>query len=496
MSEADRTTSEDVPGLSAGTSSASVCAPDAPTITPPPGSPPSIFVAIPTTGGPLRIVSLRPSEKTIILVEGDFRPLPQSAAFARLCETVRPLSQAVTGWELTIDGRIDDGESWNLPVVVAFDILARGYGLASDPRAADGAVFTTGAVLHSGDDSVVISPADYHLHRKWRLIEERWPGLAKRLDLIPPAPDREAFTTDRGSPGPHGERSRELDGTVTCMAVDDLFHVANALDRWLISGFTTSESARRSPNIGTATDRSSTLGDGVDQFGGPADADVVSDVEVGSIDGTFGSRRTLIVGFLVSIVLGSTMAYAVLDNIRVVYRGAWTEPLAGLPPKKEVEKPPPPPLVETTANRTAPFGHGSPANVRVSAFGSTSGKCSDLIYQSTIPKETPLTIIDDEVVVPADISDICGLYVFAPDYHVDMSTTGNTSKYKPLTLTEEDGFKFIFRQNTNLEHVTITLNRKKKDNTLYENTYNVKLNIKMQNDNNSYRLKQNEMKQK
>ena len=155
----------------------------------------AVLVVVPTTGGPLRLRSLRARAglpASAAFAEGDYRPLPWSADYARLAAPGGPLSRipgaAESPHELRLDGSFDAGRSWEVPVCLAHGLLAAGHRLVADPGAADLVLWATGAV----DLDLAVLPGDYALsdkiERSRALLEEA--PQAELVLLLPDGPER------------------------------------------------------------------------------------------------------------------------------------------------------------------------------------------------------------------------------------------------------------------------------------------------------------------
>lgn len=155
----------------------------------------SILVVIPTTRGPLRLRSLTPRPglpAPAAFADGDYRPLPWSADYARLCAAGGPvarLGDAGGPHELRLSGSFDAGRSWEVPVCLAHGLATRGFRFAAEPDQADLILWATGAV----DLDLTVLPGDYALLDK---IERSRALLAEAPDaslavLLPDGPERE-----------------------------------------------------------------------------------------------------------------------------------------------------------------------------------------------------------------------------------------------------------------------------------------------------------------
>ncbi|KQT59684.1 hypothetical protein ASG52_20060 [Methylobacterium sp. Leaf456] len=158
-------------------------------------SPPAILIIIPTTAGPLRLRALTPRPglpASAAFADGDYRPLPWSADYARLCAAGGPLARLVGReigpHELRLSGSFDAGRSWEVPVGLAHALAARGHRLVAEPAEADLILWATGAV----DLDLAVLPGDYALldkiERTRALLAEA--PQARIAILLPEGPER------------------------------------------------------------------------------------------------------------------------------------------------------------------------------------------------------------------------------------------------------------------------------------------------------------------
>lgn len=133
-----------------------------------------LLVVIPTTAGPAILRRLAPRAGLPVsaaFADGDYRPLPWSADYAKLTAPGGPLSRALgTGdelrYELRLDRSFDAGRSWEAPVAAAHLLLADGnFDLTDDPASADVVLWATGAV----DLDLGLIPGDYAVADKLAL---------------------------------------------------------------------------------------------------------------------------------------------------------------------------------------------------------------------------------------------------------------------------------------------------------------------------------------
>ena len=190
-----------------------------------------LLVVVPTTGGPLVLRSLRPRAglpASAAFGEGDYRPLPWSADYARLSGPEGPISAALGGpigaFELRLSGSFDTGRSWEAPVALAHLRSAAGDAIVGQVAEADLIVWATGAV----DLDLRLIGGDYALADKLEgsrdLIGEAARARLPIAFLLPPGPGRDgaaAFATEVGRTQP-----------VTLLTADDIVEASASLPIW------------------------------------------------------------------------------------------------------------------------------------------------------------------------------------------------------------------------------------------------------------------------
>jgi hypothetical protein len=159
-----------------------------------------LLFVIPTTGGPLVVTALRPRPGLPVsaaFAEGDFRGLPWSGDYGRLCAPGGPLSRVISQLaphELRLSASFDAGRSWEAPVALAHLLLAQGHTCAARPAEAEAIIWTTGAI----DLDLAPISGDYALIDKIEkaaaLLAEA-PDAAPMFVILPPAPDADAAWT-------------------------------------------------------------------------------------------------------------------------------------------------------------------------------------------------------------------------------------------------------------------------------------------------------------
>ncbi|WP_240540107.1 adenylate/guanylate cyclase domain-containing protein [Salinarimonas soli] len=128
----------------------------------------ALFV-IPTTGGPvvIRRILRRDLPLSLVVADGDYRPLPVSEDYSRLVAADGPVAgvlgrEAAGCFELRLDRAFESGRSWEFPVALAHAAHAAGWDLVDDPAQAERLVIATGAL----DRDLRLVPADYSLTLK------------------------------------------------------------------------------------------------------------------------------------------------------------------------------------------------------------------------------------------------------------------------------------------------------------------------------------------
>ena len=161
-------------------------------------------VIVPTTHEPITVVSLKRRKRlpaSYVALKGDFRPLQISSDYDRF---VRGPLQAVlaelVSFELVLDGDIDCGRSWELPVLVAHWLEVAERAEAEGRAEPDSAplVWATGMV----DADLRPLPSDYHIPRKIAACAGNFAGwradFGKIIAIVPKTaePEEEARLRD------------------------------------------------------------------------------------------------------------------------------------------------------------------------------------------------------------------------------------------------------------------------------------------------------------
>jgi hypothetical protein len=159
-----------------------------------------LLFVIPTTGGPLVVTALRPRPGLPVsaaFAEGDFRGLPWSGDYGRLCAPGGPLSCMIpqlAPHELRLSASFDAGRSWEAPIALAHLMLARGHTCAARPADAEAMIWATGAI----DLDLAPIGGDYALSdkiEKTAALLAAVPETTPIFVVLPPAPDAEAAWT-------------------------------------------------------------------------------------------------------------------------------------------------------------------------------------------------------------------------------------------------------------------------------------------------------------
>lgn len=161
-------------------------------------------VIVPTTHEPITIESLKRRKRlpaSYVALKGDFRPLQISSDYDRFVRgPLQAVLDEIVSFELVLDGDIDCGRSWELPVLVAhwLEVAERAEeeGRGSDTAAP--LVWATGMV----DADLRPLPSDYHIPRKIAVCAEdfaAWRADFGRVIAIVPKtaePEEEARLRD------------------------------------------------------------------------------------------------------------------------------------------------------------------------------------------------------------------------------------------------------------------------------------------------------------
>jgi hypothetical protein len=159
-----------------------------------------LLFVIPTTRRPLVVTALRPRPGLPVstaFAEGDFRGLPWSGDYGRLCAPGGPLSCMIpqlAPHELRLSASFDAGRSWEAPIALAHLMLARGHACAARPAEAEAIIWTTGAI----DLDLAPIGGDYALGdkiEKTAALLAEVPETTPIFVILPPAPDAEAAWT-------------------------------------------------------------------------------------------------------------------------------------------------------------------------------------------------------------------------------------------------------------------------------------------------------------
>jgi len=123
-------------------------------------------VIVPTTSAPITIESLKRRKRlpaSYVALKGDFRPLQISSDYDRFVRgPLQSVLAELVSFELVLDGDIDCGRSWELPVLIAHWLeVACGEGREGDETPIP-LVWATGMV----DADLRPLPSDYHIPRK------------------------------------------------------------------------------------------------------------------------------------------------------------------------------------------------------------------------------------------------------------------------------------------------------------------------------------------
>jgi hypothetical protein len=159
----------------------------------------AVHVVVPTTAGPVPILQLRPYPQlaySTVVTPAYVEDAEVSRAYGLMLQPVGSLGRLLPDmpkgpWVLVLAERLDHGLSWQVPVVCAHVLLARGCRLVPTPGEAQLVVWATGAIaldVAASARAIAIRTEDYAVSRK---LDASATLLApadhgERLILIPP----------------------------------------------------------------------------------------------------------------------------------------------------------------------------------------------------------------------------------------------------------------------------------------------------------------------
>lgn len=167
---------------------------------------PAVIVLIPTPSKPIRIrrISPRPDLPASLVVRGaDFRSLRWSNDYQQFVSPHGPVQALVKkraggAFMLQVEDEIDDGRSWEVPVLIAHRLLDQGHPFATSDDEALMVVFATGQLdFDTGKAAAdqAVGAGEYHLSEKIRaavpLLRDAAGRGARVVCLIPPGPGSE-----------------------------------------------------------------------------------------------------------------------------------------------------------------------------------------------------------------------------------------------------------------------------------------------------------------
>lgn len=211
---------------------------------------PAVLVLIPTPSKPIRIrrIAPRPDLPASLVVRGaDFRSLRWSNDYQQFVSPHGPVQALVKkrpggAFMLQVEDEIDDGRSWEVPVLIAHRLADRGHPFATSDDEALLVVFATGQVdfdAGKGAAEQAIGAGEYHLAEKLRaavpMLRDAAGRGARVVCLIPPGPgsDEAVKLLERALPNTNRWIARcETYGDITAtldLAVSNLGATPNPL---------------------------------------------------------------------------------------------------------------------------------------------------------------------------------------------------------------------------------------------------------------------------
>lgn len=158
----------------------------------------AVHVVVPTTAGPVPILQLRPYPQlaySTVVTPAYVEDAEVSRAYGLMLQPVGSLGRLLPDmpkgpWVLVLAEQLDHGLSWQVPVLCAHVLVARGCRLVPTPGEARLIVWATGAIaldVAASARAIAIRTEDYAVSRKLdasTLLLGADPG--RRLVLIPP----------------------------------------------------------------------------------------------------------------------------------------------------------------------------------------------------------------------------------------------------------------------------------------------------------------------
>ena len=151
-----------------------------------------VHVFIATTQGPIavqRVVAEEPDVQSVVCVDGGIEPLPISSRYHDFVRKGTGLIQRDFGqpaYRMDVSGRIDQGNSWQLPTYMAHHLSSEGLLGEGEPEAGDAVIWATGAL--KADKSVITVEEVYNkLQSSQALFESLWQKKIPVLVLVPAA---------------------------------------------------------------------------------------------------------------------------------------------------------------------------------------------------------------------------------------------------------------------------------------------------------------------
>lgn len=417
---------------------------------------PAVLVLIPTPSKPIRIrrIAARPDLPASLVVRGaDFRSLRWSNDYQQFVSPHGPVQALVKkraggAFMLQVEDEIDDGRSWEVPVLIAHRLADRGHPFATTDDEALMVVFATGQVdfdAGKGAAEQAIGAGEYHLAEKLRaavpMLRDAAGRGARVVCLIPPGPGSEEAVKllERALPNTNRWIARcETYGDITAtldLAVSNLGSTPNPLmirpdpeeaarqakakaEVEAEAARAAAEAARAtvseaapspttSPQPGAPPPRADTTvkpppvtpPPGTAPTGGPAkstDGDKARGVSIGVMAAIGG----------VVLSLGTVAALVATGTLSIPGGKAPT------PPTKltqDTKSPVTPPADTTKPADTAPAA--ATPTARVTALRPPAGKtCADLAFDPALQLvATPLPPANDQGFQPIPAFDLCGL---------------------------------------------------------------------------------------
>ncbi|MBJ3776066.1 hypothetical protein [Acuticoccus mangrovi] len=184
---------------------------------------PTVAVLVPTTGSVAVVASLEEKPhlgRSTVTGVGDFRAFPIEKDYHRLVDgPLRALGGSAHHTHLTLTARVEDGRSWELPILIAHRAVQHGARLVADVATADLVIFATGSVDGALNPIGHAEFLTQKITNAAPLLATMKPGARALLILGPPAAATDLATLEAAAHSIPGSL------TATLSRFDELDHL-------------------------------------------------------------------------------------------------------------------------------------------------------------------------------------------------------------------------------------------------------------------------------